>query len=141
VRNILHQGVFLQLQFLMTLVPGEFTSVLNRMKTTTLEEIRALPCSAIAGIGAPQRFFNQLKGMGINVSHTYPLNDHHAISSSDIPDGRVLMTEKDAVKAAPFAHHDCWFLPVSAHMAPDFFNLINVKLANAGLTIHQNGQE
>ncbi|GFD68474.1 tetraacyldisaccharide 4'-kinase [Alteromonas sp. KUL106] len=128
-------------QFLMTLVPGEFTSVLNRMKTTTLEEIKALPCSAIAGIGAPQRFFNQLKGMGINVSHTYPLNDHHAISSSDIPDGRVLMTEKDAVKAAPFAHHDCWFLPVSAHMAPDFFNLINVKLANAGLTIHQNGQE
>lgn len=128
-------------QFLMTLVPGDFTSVSNRMKTTTVEEIRKLPCSAIAGIGSPQRFFSQLREMGIDLTVTHPLADHHAISSSDIPDGRVLMTEKDAVKAAPFAHNECWFLPVSAHLAPDFFNLINVKLANAGLNIHQNGQE
>jgi len=53
----------------------------------------------------------------------------------------VLMTEKDAVKAAPFAHNDCWFLPVTAHLAPDFFNLVNVKLAKAGLKINQDGQE
>jgi tetraacyldisaccharide 4'-kinase len=51
------------------------------------------------------------------------------------------MTEKDAVKATPFAHDDCWFLPVTAHLAPDFYNLINVKLAKAGLNIHQYGKE
>ena len=128
-------------QYLMTLVAGDFTSVSNRVKTSPLEEIQKKPCSAIAGIGSPQRFFSQLEEMGIKLSSTTPLTDHHAFSPSDIPSGRVLMTEKDAVKAASFAHDDCWFLPVTAHLAPDFFNLVNVKLANAGLKIHQNGQE
>lgn len=125
----------------MTLVAGDFTSVSNRVKTSPLEEIKKEPCSAIAGIGSPQRFFAQLKEMGIQLSSATPLPDHHAITSSDIPGGRVLMTEKDAVKAAPFAHDDCWFLPVTAHLAPDFYNLINVKLAKAGLEIHQYGKE
>lgn len=128
-------------QYLMTLVAGDFTCVANRVKTTTLEEIKRVPCSAIAGIGSPQRFFSQLREMGIQLSSATPLADHHAITPSDISDGRVLMTEKDAVKAASFAHDDCWFLPVTAHLAPDFFNLVNVKLAKAGLKIHQNGQE
>ncbi|WP_394220373.1 tetraacyldisaccharide 4'-kinase [Alteromonas gracilis] len=128
-------------QFLMTLVPGDFTSVSNRVRTNTLEEIRKVPCSAIAGIGSPQRFFSQLKEMGIQLSQAIPLADHNAIAPSDLPSNRVLMTEKDAVKIASFAHEDCWFLPVTAHLAPDFFNLINVKLAKAGLTIHQSGQE
>ena len=128
-------------QYLMTLVPGDFTSVSNRVSTSPLEEIQKVPCSAIAGIGSPQRFFSQLKEMGIQLSSATPLADHHAITRSDIPNGRVLMTEKDAVKAAPFAHNDCWFLPVTAHLAPDFFNLVNVKLAKAGLKINQDGQE
>ena len=128
-------------QYLMTLVPGDFTSVSNRVRTSPLEEIQKVPCSAIAGIGSPQRFFSQLKEMGIQLSSATPLADHHAITRSDIPNGRVLMTEKDAVKAAPFAHNDCWFLPVTAHLAPDFFNLVNVKLAKAGLKINQDGQE
>lgn len=128
-------------QFLMTLVPSDFTSVSNRVRTTTLEEIRKEPCSAMAGIGSPQRFFNQLTEMGIRISQAIPLADHHAIAPSDIPSDRVLMTEKDAVKVASFAHEDCWFLPVTAHLAPDFFNLINVKLAKAGLKIHQSEQE
>ena len=125
-------------QFLMTLVPGDFTSVSNRAKTCTVEEIRKqVPCSAIAGIGSPQRFFNQLRDMQITLSHTQPLADHHAMTPSDIPQGTVLMTEKDAVKAASFAHEACWFLPVSAHLAPDFFNLIDVKLAKAGLMLNK----
>jgi tetraacyldisaccharide 4'-kinase len=128
-------------QYLMTLVAGDFTSVSNRIRTSPLEEIQKVPCSAIAGIGSPQRFFSQLKEMGIQLSSATPLADHHAITRSDIPNGRVLMTEKDAVKAAPFAHNDCWFLPVTAHLAPDFFNLVNVKLAKAGLKINHDGQE
>ncbi len=58
-----------------------------------------MPCSAIAGIGSPQRFFSQLSEMGIQLSSATPLADHHAITPSDIPNGRVLMTEKDAVKS------------------------------------------
>ncbi|BFT30229.1 tetraacyldisaccharide 4'-kinase [Alteromonas sp. D210916BOD_24] len=119
-------------QFLMTLVPDEFVNVTTGEKAS-VDVIRNVPCSAIAGIGAPQRFFNQLKAMGIPLQSQHPLPDHHALSEGDIPKGRVLMTEKDAVKAAPLAHSDCWYLPVTAKISDDFYNLINAKLTSIDL--------
>ncbi len=45
--------------------------------------------------------------------------DHHAFQPADLAfaDGLpVLMTEKDAVKCAPFAEPHWWYLPVTASL-------------------------
>jgi len=79
------------------------------------------PVQAMAGIGHPQRFFDQLSRLGLDVvPHGFP--DHHAFQASDLPQGRVVMTEKDAVKIAPLAREkgfaDYWYLSVDAQVEP-----------------------
>jgi len=71
---------------------------------------------AVAGIGNPERFFNMLRSLGIEVAG-HPLADHARLGPSDIEfgdDKLVLMTEKDAVKCAPFAGRQHWYVPVAA---------------------------
>ena len=75
---------------------------------------------AVAGIGNPQRFFQQLAAGGLEIiAHPYP--DHHRYRSSELQFGDglpVLMTEKDAVKCRGFAAVNRWYLPVAASFAP-----------------------
>lgn len=89
---------------------------------------------AIAGIGHPERFFNQLAGLGVHaISHVFA--DHHAYVESDLPAGNVLMTEKDAVKCARLggspARNDLWFLAVDAvvdaGLQPLITHLLNLR--------------
>lgn len=73
---------------------------------------------AVAGIGNPQRFFAQLRAMGLDpVEHTFA--DHHRFRASELAfgDGRpIVMTEKDAVRCAGLAagRRDLFYLPVAA---------------------------
>ena len=71
---------------------------------------------AVAGIGNPQRFFAELAALGLEViAHPFP--DHHPFIAPEVAfadDLPVLMTEKDAVKCAPFANARLWCVPVSA---------------------------
>jgi tetraacyldisaccharide 4'-kinase len=76
---------------------------------------------AMAGIGNPQRFFDQLRGAGLRVSE-HPFPDHHRYRSPDLQfddDLPVLMTEKDAVKCRAFAADNRWYLPVTAAFVPE----------------------
>jgi tetraacyldisaccharide 4'-kinase len=81
--------------------------------------------TAIAGIGNPAVFYRQLETQGLSVKPIF-FADHHAFSADDLPNNGecVIMTEKDAIKLAPIAatqdHRDCWYLPVSANLAPGF---------------------
>ena len=71
---------------------------------------------AIAGIGNPERFFNQLSGLGLQFERK-AFADHHAFTKQDLMQfsGKtILMTEKDAVKCSIFATSDAWYLPVTA---------------------------
>jgi tetraacyldisaccharide 4'-kinase len=71
---------------------------------------------AVAGIGNPQRFFDLVRAVGIEVI-AHPLADHAPITGADIlfTDRRpVLMTEKDAVKCGSLADERHWFVPVEA---------------------------
>ena len=77
----------------------------------------------------PSRFFNQLKEMGVRLDHCVALADHHAIGKHDIPDGCVIMTEKDAVKAVAHAHDNCWYQPVDAVLAEDFYTQLIQRIA------------
>lgn len=75
---------------------------------------------AVAGIGDPARFFRVLRAAGVEpVEHAFA--DHHPFTREDLAFGDdlpILMTEKDAVKCAPFADARMWFLPVSAQPEP-----------------------
>jgi tetraacyldisaccharide 4'-kinase len=85
---------------------------------------------AVAGIGNPERFFAQLRSLGIEaVCHAFP--DHHAFTPKDLafPLARtILMTEKDAVKCAAFADARCWCLPVRARIDPALVELVLARL-------------
>ena len=78
---------------------------------------------AVAGIGDPERFFATLRAAGITlVPHAFP--DHHAFQAHDLAFGNplpVLMTEKDAVKCAPFADARCHAVPVVAELPEAFW--------------------
>lgn len=70
---------------------------------------------AIAGIGHPQRFFDQLARRGF-VGRTLAFPDHHPFTEGDIAEGEmVVMTEKDAVKCAQLIHAaSFWYVEVAA---------------------------
>src|SRR5262249_19796241 len=85
---------------------------------------------AVAGIGNPQRFFDQLRRMGFAVvEHAFP--DHHVYSRQDIDfgaDAIVIMTDKDAVKCEKFADSRHWRLPITASCEVSFFKAVLAKV-------------
>ena len=85
---------------------------------------------AVAGIGNPQRFFDQLARLGLHsVNHAFP--DHYAFRAADLDFGdceALLMTEKDAVKCEAFAREHWYALQVEAELAPAFSDFILAKL-------------
>ena len=87
---------------------------------------------AVAGIGHPPRFFDALRGFGIEVvEHAFP--DHHRYTAVDLDFSDilpVLMTEKDAVKCRGFAQPDWWSVGVTAELPDAFFDAVAAKAAN-----------
>ncbi|MDK9703641.1 MAG: tetraacyldisaccharide 4'-kinase [Sulfuritalea sp.] len=85
---------------------------------------------AVAGIGAPQRFFEQLGGMGLSFAE-HAFADHHNFREADLAfDGdAILTTEKDAVKLARLhVPLPVWVLPVTAEVSPDLAAFVLEKL-------------
>ncbi|PCI61422.1 MAG: tetraacyldisaccharide 4'-kinase [Gammaproteobacteria bacterium] len=81
--------------------------------------------NAIAGIGAPQRFFDTLVSSKMNINQQKAFVDHYAYQADDFTDFThtknknknktpLVMTEKDAVKCVGFAKNNWWYLPVDA---------------------------
>jgi len=88
---------------------------------------------AVAGIGDPQRFFQQLGRFGLKVV-PHPFPDHHPFSAGDFDFGDqdpVVMTEKDAVKCKRFAQAHFWVFPVSASLDPAFERRLLEKLGGS----------
>ena len=94
------------------------------------------PVHAVAGIGHPRRFFNQLRELGLSVNE-HAFADHHVYESSDVEfadNAPVLVTEKDAVKLRRFCTPaetgdgpgNLWAVPVTAKMSDQLgVDLIN----------------
>jgi tetraacyldisaccharide 4'-kinase len=85
---------------------------------------------AVAGIGNPGRFFEQLRELGLTFA-AHPFPDHHLFTASDLAFSQadaVLMTEKDAVKCERFAMKTLWALRVDADVDPALGDLILSKL-------------
>lgn len=101
-------------------------SRLNGSKTRPLADFRDKTVHAVAGIGNPQRFFDLLRGHGIQViEHSFP--DHAPITKTDIAfadDFDVFMTEKDAVKLGQDLADKYWFVAVDFAMDADISNAL-----------------
>ncbi len=91
---------------------------------------------AFAGIGRPERFFEHLRGLGLEVvGHAFP--DHHRYRAADLAAGQGaarVLTSKDAVKCSAFAPEDCWELPVVAEIPPGAAERILEKLTHGRQT-------
>jgi len=74
--------------------------------------------NAIAGIGAPQRFFDTLENNSFVIEKQQSFVDHHSFTLADFTEFDdnipLLMTEKDAVKCRDFCKDNWWYLPVDA---------------------------
>ncbi|HLY52865.1 MAG TPA: tetraacyldisaccharide 4'-kinase, partial [Steroidobacteraceae bacterium] len=116
VHGSLGGGALAQGALSMQLVAQPAVRLDGRAGSAGLGAFRGRRVHAVAGIGNPQRFFSELRSQGIEViAHPFP--DHHPFTARELAfadELPVLMTEKDAVKCAPFANARLWYVPVSA---------------------------
>lgn len=116
--------------FAMSLEGGELRAVAAPERTRPASDFRGRRVHAVAGIGRPQRFFEQLAAEAIEiVPHPFP--DHHRFVADDLAFDEalpILMTAKDAVKCVAFAPADCWEYPVRAQIGSGAAERILEKL-------------
>ena len=118
----------------MTLAGDVFERLNARSERRSAKDFGAAPVHAVAGIGRPQRFFDQLAALGLEVV-PHPFPDHHVFSAGDLafaPGEARIVTEKDAVKCADFAPPDTWVLPVRAQIPDAALQPILEKLTRHG---------
>ncbi|TAN04838.1 MAG: tetraacyldisaccharide 4'-kinase [Rhodanobacteraceae bacterium] len=116
----------------MTLAPTDVVAVDGSSRRQPLAAFVDRHVHAVAGIGNPRRFFETLRGQGVDVLE-HPFPDHHRYVAADFDFGDdlpVLMTEKDAVKCRAFAQPDWWSVPVSAMLPKSFFDAIAARIAH-----------
>ncbi len=121
-------------QYAMRLYGCDFYKLIDPDVRMSSENFRETRNRAVAGIGHPQRFFAQLKSLGIAFTpHAFP--DHHPYIASDLSFAdcdAILMTEKDAVKCAAFADARYWVLRVDAEFDSALTDLILRKIRAHG---------
>lgn len=116
----------------MQLASGSFYNLVDHNLKADAQDFANKQVLAIAGIGNPERFFQQLNRLGLNFqSQAFP--DHHAFQPQDfkqVTADVVVMTEKDAVKCQLFAQANYWVLPVVAVINEELIQIVLNKLQN-----------
>ena len=135
---VVHNGNAMDasVEYSMSLSQGQAINLVAPDLKKDLTDFINQPVHAVAGIGHPQRFFNQLAEQSLTI-HQHPFADHHAFQKSDLEfndDKPILMTEKDAVKCQSFAKKNMWYIPIDATISGKLEQLIIAKLA--GITSH-----
>lgn len=123
-------------EFTMSLSKGHAINLTDPSLTSELSTFNDRTVHAVAGIGHPERFFDQLTKDGLKI-HPHPFSDHHAFQKHDLEfndDKPILMTEKDAVKCQSFSEKNMWYIPINATINNNLEQLILDKLA--GITPH-----
>jgi len=109
---------------------SKFLVNLKTKQKILLSKVRLSNIYAIAGIGNPDRFFNDLKSLGL-VFNSSVYQDHYRFTRKDFKTmggKNIIMTEKDAVKCEKFAQDNFWYLPVDVDINSKFTNVILKKL-------------
>ena len=113
-------------RFVMRLLGSSFQALAEPRCSCGAADLTGKRLAALAGIGDPQRFFDQLRRLGLDCP-CHPFPDHHPFTAGDlagIEADALLMTEKDAVKCAGLTNRPVWVLPVSAEVEPDLASLV-----------------
>ena len=90
--------------------------------------------AAVAGISRPERFFDSLRSLGLDITE-YPLPDHAHIDPAwlaTLPEPGVIMTAKDAVKCLgfpPALQTRCRVLDIRAVPDPALLEWLDQQLA------------
>lgn len=117
----------------MKLVPTAFRRVHTPEEMVPLDAFRGRRIHALAGIGNPSRFFNTLRGLGLEVTE-HPFPDHYRFREADLHYGdadTIIMTEKDAVKCRDFAGDGVWYLAADVDIDPRFGEWLQDRLRSA----------
>jgi tetraacyldisaccharide 4'-kinase len=96
---------------------------------------------AIAGIAAPDGFFDSLRRLGMTVIE-HPQPDHAVLRAQSLDFGddlAVVMTGKDAVKCRPFAHSRCFSLDFDVQLDDAFAARLLEKLERGQKTARRPG--
>jgi tetraacyldisaccharide 4'-kinase len=118
--TIVNGGAVMRREYPMTIGALALRNVRDDSIACRPDEFPERDVHAVAGIGHPARFFQQLKQLGFTFSE-HPFPDHHPFRPADLrfDDARpVVMTEKDAVKCRRFCADDCWYLAIEARPDP-----------------------
>jgi tetraacyldisaccharide 4'-kinase len=110
--------------FAMRLRGATFRNLRDPSRSASASDFAGRRVQAMAGIGHPNRFFTHLDRLGLDYE-PHPFPDHHVYQRQDLPEGTLVMTEKDAVKCARIAPEDAWFLAVDADLEPGLKHLIS----------------
>jgi len=117
-------------EFAMQLQGTRLVNYAQPQLSTSIEHFTGQRVHAVAGIGNPKRFFDQLRRAGLEVIE-HPFPDHHPFVRDEIyfdDDLPVIITEKDAVKCRHFVDTRHWVLPVEARLDDIFEHRLNLLL-------------
>ncbi|MEA9598595.1 tetraacyldisaccharide 4'-kinase [Polynucleobacter sp. AP-Sanab-80-C2] len=102
-------------------MPYQLINISNTQSLQQIaEQFSPKNITALAGLGNPQRFFDDLAKHGISGKYI-PLPDHATFSPdffTAIKSECILITEKDAVKCAAIQDERIWVVPMLLHL-PD----------------------
>jgi len=119
---IVANGVAKTSEYAMRYTSTVIYRLLDPSDTMTLSSLKSNSVHAVAAIGNPSRFYDFLKGQGLNiVAHDFP--DHYAYFAHDLDfadDKMIILTEKDAVKCQRIANDKMWVLPVDVDIKREF---------------------
>ncbi|MDO4998615.1 MAG: tetraacyldisaccharide 4'-kinase [Neisseria sp.] len=109
---------------------GDAYRLNNPSEKADLCRLQSAQIAALAGIAQPERFFQSLEKLGLQLSERKVLPDHAALTTADLPRAEaVFITEKDAVKLqASEATNHVWVLPIEAKIEPDLADFVVQKL-------------
>jgi len=123
-------GVVAPEEFAMTYKAERLRRADDPAVTLDLMSLKNQTVHAIAGIGNPQRFFDQLKDSGLDIiEHAFP--DHYPFKKEGLDFGDIqpiVITEKDAVKCQRFYLHNVWYQPIKAVLDNQFTEQLLVML-------------
>jgi tetraacyldisaccharide 4'-kinase len=114
----------------MTVAGTRAVALTDPARAVALTALAGRRVHAVAGIGNPERFFRLLEDAGVDVVR-HALPDHHDYDGSELDFGDelpVLVTEKDAVKCARYAHERVYVVPVQAELPADFAQAVHAAL-------------
>ncbi|RMA81172.1 tetraacyldisaccharide 4'-kinase [Umboniibacter marinipuniceus] len=114
-------------EFTMTVAPGEWRAVNDQ----SLQSKPNTNVTLISGIGNPDRFEATVKSQNIAWDRHIRFGDHHAYRQTDFIDAtsRIVMTEKDAVKAISIAPQSSLYITIKAELGDEFYSQLDALLS------------